>query len=89
MEPTMTESLSTLFGKASQLDEVDRAALAGLLIESLDPSAEASADESVHAAWAAEIDRRVRDVDQGRVKTVAWEALRDRLDARGQARDRG
>lgn len=89
----MTESLSTLFSKASQLDAADRAALAGLLIESLDPTADPavneSADGSVEAAWAVEIDRRIREVDQGLVKTVAWEALRDRLDARGQSRDRG
>ncbi len=80
----MTESLSTLFRKASQLDQTDRAALAGLLLESLDPAS----DASVEAVWAAEVERRVREVDQGLVRTVPWEALRDRLDARGQARDR-
>ena len=84
----MTESLSTLFSKASELDAIDRAALAGLLIESLDPTADESV-EAVEAVWAAEIERRIREVDQGQVKTVPWETLRDRLDARGQARGRG
>lgn len=81
----MSESLRTLFSKASQLDQTDRAALAGLLIDSLDPVSDASVD----AAWAAEIEQRAREVDEGLVRTVPWEALRDQLAARGQARDRG
>lgn len=80
----MTESLSTLFSKASRLDPTDRAALAGLLIGSLEPAI----DDTVEAAWATEIERRVAEVDRGIVQTVAWEALQQRLDARGQARDR-
>lgn len=81
----MTEAITRLFQQASSLDASDRAALAGLLIDSLDPAS----DDSVESAWAAEIEGRVREVDQGLVKTVPWEVLRDRLDARGQARDRG
>ena len=80
----MSESLRTLFSKASQLDQADRAALAGLLIDSLDPVSDASVD----AAWAAEIEQRACEVEQGLVRTVPWEALRDQLAARGQARDR-
>jgi len=78
----MTESLHTLFSKASALDQADRAALAGLLIDSLDPVR----DEAVEAAWAAEVERRVRELDQGQVAAVSWDTLRDRLDARAETR---
>lgn len=84
----MNESLSSLFNKASQLDQAERAALAGMLLDSLDPASDDN-PEAVEAAWAAEIERRVRDIDHGQVETVSWESVRDRLDARGQARGRG
>ena len=53
----------------------DRATLAGLLIESL----EGEPDPDVEAAWAAEIERRVAELDAGTVKTIPWEEVRQRL----------
>jgi len=50
----MPTSVARLFKEASHLDEGDRAALAGLLLESLDQPPIAG----VEAAWAEEIERR-------------------------------
>lgn len=71
----MTLSVTRLFDEASRLDEGDRAALAGLLLESLD----AAPDPGVEAAWAAEIERRVSQLDLGEVEAVPWEAVKARL----------
>jgi len=71
----MPTSASHLFEEASHLDEGDRAALAGLLLESLNqpPS------PGVEAAWAEEIERRVRQLDSGEIETVPWEDVKKRL----------
>jgi putative addiction module component (TIGR02574 family) len=68
-------SLVELFREAGVLDEHDRAALAGLLLESL----ETEPDPDVEAAWTAEIDRRIAQIDAGEVELVPWEELKDKL----------
>jgi putative addiction module component (TIGR02574 family) len=78
----MAKDLTALFRDASELSEQDRATLAGLLIESL----EAEPEADVEAAWVAEIERRVADVESGAVQTVPWEELRRRLLDRLNAR---
>ena len=71
----MPKGLGQIFREASELPERDRAALAGLLIESLDPQ-----DESeVEAAWKREIGRRITELDDGSVETVSWEDVRRQL----------
>jgi putative addiction module component len=55
----MATSTEKLFDQAFDLGERERAALASLLIESLDREAE----EGVEAAWLAEIERRVADCE--------------------------
>ena len=50
-----------LFPEASDLEERDRATLAGLLLESF----EGEPDPDVEAAWAEEIDRWLRQIDAG------------------------
>ena len=74
----MSRNVSELFQEATQLSENERAELAGLLLESL----EAEPDEGVEAAWAEEIERRVRQIDSGEVKTIPWEEVRAQLHAR-------
>jgi putative addiction module component (TIGR02574 family) len=64
-----------LFQEALQLDEAERAALAGMLIDSIDNDVE----EGVEAAWIAEIERRVAELDAGTVETIPWEVVRDDL----------
>lgn len=73
----MNQSVRQLYERASALQPSDRAELAGLLLESLeDPEALRS---EVEAAWAEEIERRMADYREGRVKTVSWEDLRAHL----------
>jgi len=71
----MGRKLEELFREAAGLPEGDRAELAGLLIESL----EAEPDEDVEAAWAEEVERRVRQIDNGEVETIPWETVRAEL----------
>lgn len=78
----MPKDFTAVFRDASELSERDRAALAGLLIESL----EAEPEPDVEAAWLAEIERRVAELDAGTVKTIPWEDVRRRLLDRLNAR---
>lgn len=68
-------TVTELFREAADLPEEDRAALAGLLIESL----ESERDPDVDETWAAEIERRIADIKTGRVEGVPWETVRTRL----------
>ena len=36
-------------------------------------------EEAVSAAWAAELERRSRDVADGRVRPLPWESVRDEI----------
>ena len=78
----MELKLNDLFREASELSERERAELAGLLIESL----ESEPDQDVEAAWAEEIERRVRQLDSGEVKTIPWQQVRSELFARLNAK---
>ena len=71
----MAKDFRQVFRDATDLPEADRATLAGLLIESLDPEP----DPDVEAAWAEEIRRRVADLNAGSVKTIPWEEVREAL----------
>jgi putative addiction module component (TIGR02574 family) len=71
----MPQTVSQIFLEAADLPENDRATLAGLLIDSL----EGPPDPDIEAAWAAEIERRVAEVEAGTVKTIPWEEVRRRL----------
>lgn len=71
----MSRTFTEVWKEAADLSEKDRADLAGLLIESL----EGEPDPGVEAAWAAEIDRRVAELDAGTVKSIPWEQVRQRL----------
>jgi putative addiction module component (TIGR02574 family) len=74
----MTREVAELLREASQLPEADRAELAGRLLESL----HGEPDAGLEAAWAEEIERRVRQIDSGEVKTIPWEEVRAKLYAR-------
>ena len=39
-------------------------------------------DEEIEAAWDEEIERRVRQIDRGEVKTIRWEEVRAKIFAR-------
>jgi putative addiction module component (TIGR02574 family) len=67
----MPRNLVELFREAAQLPEGDRATLAGLLIESLEPAPE----PDVEAAWSQEIARRVAEIEAGAVETIPWQEV--------------
>ena len=71
----MTTSVQELLRQAAELDEHDRATLAGLLLESL----EHEVDEHVEAAWQEEIARRLADLDADRVQLVPWDEVKTKL----------
>jgi putative addiction module component (TIGR02574 family) len=54
-----------------RLTRVDRARVAEELLSSLEES-----DEEVATAWATELERRSREVAEGRVQTTSWETAR-------------
>lgn len=71
----MPRTLQDLYREASELTENERAELAGLLLESL----ESEPDAEVEATWAEEVERRVREIDSGKVRTIAWAQVRAEL----------
>jgi len=71
----MERNLKEVFQEAAQLPERDRATLAGLLIETLDPGSELE----VEAAWSEEIRRRLAEIDAGTVELIPWEEVRAEL----------
>ena len=71
----MSNALSELKQKAAQLTEVERAELALELIESLDDKVDADADE----AWRVEIERRIADVESGKVQLIPGDQVFARI----------
>ena len=71
----MSRTFIDVWKEAADLSEADRASLAGLLIESL----EGEPDAEVEAAWAVEIERRVAEMESGKVQGIPWEQVRQRL----------
>lgn len=74
-------SRNAVLAEALQLPPEERADVAKRLIASLD----GPADEDVEAAWLAEVERRLQDVDRGTAKVEPWDAVRERLAARLRA----
>jgi len=64
-----------LLQAAMKLPPEARAALAGSLLESLDTEVDANAE----AAWVVEIERRLREIEQGTATTVSWDEVRRRI----------
>jgi putative addiction module component (TIGR02574 family) len=71
----MKRDPAELLREAMELPPEARAALAGSLIDSLDEQV----DEDAEMAWDAEIARRIRELDEGKVKLVPWAEARRRL----------
>ena len=71
----MSTSTAEIFKEALDLEERDRATLAGLLIESL----EEGIDDELESVWKAEVARRTAELDSGEVKALKWEDVKARL----------
>jgi hypothetical protein len=64
-------AFKSLLEEAMALPEAQRAELAALLLRSLEPDDEPElSDEEWQQAWSAEIERRLRAVDDGSAKLV-------------------
>ena len=74
----MKREAAAILNDALALPTEARAALAGLLLESL----HTEVDEDAEVAWAIEVNRRVAELDSRAVKTVPWAEVRRRLTAR-------
>ena len=64
-------SVDELLAQVLRLPREERARVAEQLLSSLEES-----EEEVAAAWAIELDRRSREVAEGRVQTIDWETAR-------------
>jgi putative addiction module component (TIGR02574 family) len=71
-------SRNAVLAQALQLPPEERADVAKRLIASLDEPA----DGDVEAAWLAEVERRLQDVDRGTAKFEPWEVVRARIATR-------
>ena len=76
----MARKLQEIFQEAASLPDTQRAELAGMLLDSL----EGEFDPDIEAAWAEEIERRVRQIDTGEVKLISWEEVRAELFSRNE-----
>jgi putative addiction module component (TIGR02574 family) len=64
-------STEDLLIEVLRLPRPERARVAEELLSSLEEP-----EDDVAAAWAAELERRSRDIAEGRVQTVPWETVR-------------
>jgi putative addiction module component (TIGR02574 family) len=71
----MNNDAEAIFSAAMRLTDEERADLADRIYSSLSSEYQAEVDR----AWAEEIDRRAKEIDEGRATLVPWEAVRDRL----------
>lgn len=71
----MSGAARKLLKAALRLSAKERAAVAQSLIRSLDEGS----DPDAEAAWAKEITRRVKDIDEGKTKLIPWSEVRRKL----------
>ena len=79
----MVMALEKLLKDVLALPREDRARLANALQESLEPDGgQPAGDAEWEAAWATEIERRLRDFDEGRATAISHEEFKSRMRAR-------
>jgi len=61
---------------ALELEPAERARIAQQLLDSLDGGANGGLD----AEWLEELERRARDIDEGRVQFVSWSEARQEIE---------
>jgi putative addiction module component (TIGR02574 family) len=71
----MTERATQLLAEAMKLPEGERGDLAARLLESLDPTT----DADIESAWGKEIEERVKELREGKVKPLTWSEARQRI----------
>lgn len=70
----MTPEVSNLLEQALSLSVEEQEALADSLISNLG----GKVDEGLQAAWEAEIEKRIAELDSGAAKTIPWAEVRRR-----------
>jgi putative addiction module component (TIGR02574 family) len=68
----MTAKTKKLLDEALQLPSQEREALAGQLFDSLEAE-----DPNVESAWQTEIEKRMAELDQRKVRTLTWTEARE------------
>ena len=76
--PRTLSSFDEILSAALDLPPNVRATLAGHLLESLDDSEQVEID----AVWSQEVERRIRDIDEGRVELIPGEEVLAELRSR-------
>ena len=79
----MIQSPQQLLSQAMQLPSPERGRLAAMLIDSLETEVDDDADQ----AWADEIQRRIDDINTGRVKLIPWSEVRRRMRGADESSD--
>ncbi len=77
----MSSTAKRIITEAMNLSSSERAQIAEELISSLDELP----DEEVEKAWQAEINRRIDEVESGKVQCVPWEQILEKLRANARA----
>lgn len=72
-------TVESLLDQALQLSPDDRADLAHRLLKSLGPEDEVLSDEQWIAAWAPELERRVRAYERGETGATDWRESLERV----------
>jgi putative addiction module component (TIGR02574 family) len=72
----VTKTAEKVLADALSLQARERAEVAAKLIASLD----GEPDQDVEGAWAAEVKRRIGEIEAGRAKLVPWEDVERRIE---------
>ncbi len=79
----MVEEVRKIVEQALKMPARERAEIVQRLLESLDRQI----DVDVESAWQSEVERRISELDSGRVTCIPWEEVRERL--MGNSREAG
>ena len=71
----MNAHVSQVLQVALKLKETERAEIAAILMQSLDEDADPAAEKD----WDAEIQKRLAEIDSGKVKMLSWQEIEEVL----------
>ena len=74
----MKQNIAEILKEALKLPQEARAALAGTLIDSLDETV----DRDAELEWEAEIVKRLKEIDEGKVNLIPWVEARAKIAGR-------
>lgn len=78
----MNQAAKKVLNAALRLPEAERVKVA----EELLVAWEGKPEEDVDAAWAMEIERRTREIEQGEVQSIPWSKVRRAVSKRSRAK---